>query len=349
MKNILIIFILTIMLLINLNCKHHPEDTYKHCWALHTINIDGTDKKQITEFVDNQLNKDSYASISPSGTKVLFTSPRSGVSAIYIADINGSNVKLLSNGLRGKFSPDGNMIVFIGLDSFYYTMKIDGTDIKKISSYQGNEMSWSSDSTKIIYTGRINGVYNIFIVNSDGSNEKQITSTLYENNNPLFIPNSTKIIYTRFFGQDLRNTEIFINNIEGNNEERITFNSATEQSLTITKDGKFIFFTSRTGSNSSSNDIYKMNLETREITRITYIGECNKAILNDDETKLVVLDGYGKIFVMDINGNNNIQIAQTESFNYYSYMNVVNGKIVYSGHLSIGLDEDINNYNQINN
>src|SRR5688572_17955789 len=59
---------------------------------------------------------DGYPSVSPDGKKILFDSDRSGNSELYVMDLDGTNLKRLTNSPEHdnspKWSPDGMRIVF---------------------------------------------------------------------------------------------------------------------------------------------------------------------------------------------------------------------------------------------
>ncbi len=118
-------------------CYYEREtDQLKACFIrnldIWTMNIDGSDQKQITFTNDN-----GYPSWSPDGEKIVFHSERSnpGVYNIYIINADGTGLKKITY----STSPDTNL---------YPT--------------------WSSDGSKIYFNGRRSGTEYIFIADSDG-------------------------------------------------------------------------------------------------------------------------------------------------------------------------------------
>lgn len=129
-------------------------------------------------------------SVSPDGSKIAFSSDRSGQTMIHIMNADGSNQKRVT--FAGKFnaspswSPEGDRVAFAGWaeDHFdIFTMKSDGTDMVRITSAKKANGKWaqnedpvfSPDGRFLMYTSNRTGTNQIFISNLDGSEERRIT------------------------------------------------------------------------------------------------------------------------------------------------------------------------------
>jgi Tol biopolymer transport system component len=110
-------------------------------------------------------------------------------------------------------SPDKDKVLFEIMGGNMYSMKIDGTDLTDLG--KGNRPRWSSDSKKIIYMVTEDDGHNytasdIYIINDNGTQKKNITSTgdLIEMN-PCFAPDGKSIVF------DVANDgSIYLMNIE---------------------------------------------------------------------------------------------------------------------------------------
>ena len=94
--------------------------------------------------------------------KILFGSVRNGIKGIYVMDDDGSNQTLLREGDRwlpfpNCWSPDGQLIVFAGLDAYPYLMHPDGTNVRKlpITKAAVGRMSFSPDSESLVFNMRV--------------------------------------------------------------------------------------------------------------------------------------------------------------------------------------------------
>lgn len=140
----------------------------------------------------------------PDGTKIAFSSDRSGVPMIYVMNADGSNQKRIT--FSGKYnstpawSPDGNRLVFAGWDDDHYdifTMNADGSDMVRITSARKANGKWaqnespvySPDGRLLLYTSDRSGSHQLYISNLDGSEERRITNDSYNYYKPKWSAN----------------------------------------------------------------------------------------------------------------------------------------------------------------
>ncbi|MEE8525234.1 MAG: hypothetical protein V3T72_14960 [Thermoanaerobaculia bacterium] len=129
---------------------------------------------------------DTTPAWSPDGRQLAFTSGRSGQPQIYVMDIDGSNVRRIS--FEGDYNdgaawrPDGTHLAYASrvdrrrfqiavtsLVDLTTRMVTSGTD-----SYE--EPSFSADGNRIVFTVKRGVESQIFTMNSDGSNWRQLTN-----------------------------------------------------------------------------------------------------------------------------------------------------------------------------
>ncbi|KAF0134214.1 MAG: fibronectin I domain-containing protein, partial [Candidatus Saganbacteria bacterium] len=123
---------------------------------------------------------------SPDGSKIAFSSNRSGDYEIYIMNSDGANYINLTNNPaydgKPKWSPDSTKITFVSDRSGnkdIWTMNSDGSNLKQLTDLTiiDNDPCWSPDSSKIAFSSNRSGNYNIWEINADGSSiPKKITS-----------------------------------------------------------------------------------------------------------------------------------------------------------------------------
>jgi len=117
------------------------------------------------------------------GSQIVFETAQDGDAEIYIMDADGSNVvKLTDNGIDDQhpvLSPDGLLVAFNSSvpgqrDFDLYIMRADGSDVRRLTTHWNHDeyASWSSDGLQLVYTW---GNEAIYIINADGSGNRQLT------------------------------------------------------------------------------------------------------------------------------------------------------------------------------
>ncbi|MDA8016857.1 MAG: hypothetical protein MPN21_05350 [Thermoanaerobaculia bacterium] len=132
---------------------------------------------------------DTNPAWSPDGAQIAFSSSRSGRPHIYVMKIDGSDVRRIS--FEGDYneganwSPDGRHLVYASRQNNRFrvaTTDLISLDTKIVAqgpkSYE--EPTFSPDGSKIAFTVRQGREAQIFVMDSDGNNWRQLT---YEGNN----------------------------------------------------------------------------------------------------------------------------------------------------------------------
>lgn len=106
-------------------------------------------------------------SFNPEGSKVAFVSDKSGTPRIYIIDVN----------------------------EVARTRKIPEATLISKKNRDNTAPCWSPDGKKIAYSARVNGVRQIWIYDTESSEEWQLTVGLGDKENPSWAPDSFHLIY----------------------------------------------------------------------------------------------------------------------------------------------------------
>jgi Tol biopolymer transport system component len=194
---------------------------------------------------------------------------------IYTADPDGSHARQLTNygvyTAEGVLSPDGKHIVFTSLkdgDLDIYTMNADGTGVKQLTTSPGYDGGpwWSPDGKQIVYRAfhptdpkdvadyrslladrlvRPNKM-DLWLMNADGSNQRQITRLGGASFGPSWTPDGRKIVFSSNYHTDpkLGNFDVFLVSPDGTGLEQVTTNATFDGFPMFSPDGKKLVWAS---------------------------------------------------------------------------------------------------------
>ena len=213
-------------------CLAEPDRSHGYVWKLYeefdiySANADGSDVQPLIV----GPGYDAEATVSPTGDKIVFTSMRDGDPEIYVADIDGSNQKRLTRtkGYDGGpfFSWDGKKIVY------------------RANHPKGKEEKAKYD--EIIEDGLVRPTrLELFVMDVDGKNQRQITDNGKANFGPFWHPDGKRIIFSSNIDDPQgRNFDLYLINADGTGLERVTHNETFDGFPMFTRDGKHLVFAS---------------------------------------------------------------------------------------------------------
>jgi Tol biopolymer transport system component len=182
---------------------------------------------------------------------------------VYEANPDGTDLIALTSGpayhAECAYSPDGLSIVYASNEDEnmnIYTMKADGSGKKQITHtthcYNGGPF-FSPDGSQILFRAdRDRPDYmQIFAINSDGTNERQLTFNKAVNWAPYWHPNGKVIAFTTSL-HGHRHYEIYLLNIETGKEHRLTHCSSFDGLPVFSPDGNKLMWTSKRGADNTS-------------------------------------------------------------------------------------------------
>ena len=165
------------------------EDTAKDNYDIYSMNIDGTDKKNITNTPGVEWVYYTYKD------RVFFISDRDTCHRCY----------------------------------FLYEMDADGNKVKRLSDLQLEDswMSSRNNATEMIVLGRVGKIRaQLFLINLKTGTHKQITNdTVSTKRDPLFLPGGNEIVLAYRPDRNLRRTvpdELWKMNLDGTNKSQLT-------------------------------------------------------------------------------------------------------------------------------
>lgn len=272
-------------------------------------------------------NAEAY--FSADGTRLTFQSIRAGhdCDQQYVMKVDGTELRRISTGTGrttcGWWMPDGKRILFSSTHASdpacppkpdysqgyvwpvyptyrIYTVRPDGSDLRPLYPRRlrpGEEPGYNAESVvsrdgkKIVFTSDRGGDLDIWVMDRDGTNARQLTHTLGYDGGPWWSPDGTKICFRAYHPETpeeiadykalfkrhlIRPTtlDLYVMEADGTQVRRLTDDreaNIANFAPSWTPDGKAIVFASnRDDPKRRKFEIYKIGLDGSGLERITY-------------------------------------------------------------------------------
>ena len=222
-----------------------------------------------------------WLATSPLWGKIAFHSKRDGLAEIYTMDSDGGNLTRLTFNEESDaypvWSPNGRQIAFSSSrdkNREVYVMDADGSNQRNLSNQPGYDSfaDWSPDGSQIVFVSDRNGGENfdtnIFVMDADGGNVKQITHLAFTGA-PRWSPDGKQIAFETDDFEVER--QVYVMDIDGGNMWRVSSPKANTAMILEgwSPDGTQILYTEAIESRSDKATpvIATLNLGRREVIR----------------------------------------------------------------------------------
>ena len=214
-------------------CPARPDMSRGYVWGLHDFDVytslpDGNDLQRLTD----TPGYDAEATLSPDGETIVFTSTRAGDLDIYTMRVDGSDLRRLTDtpGYDGGpfFSRDGTKIVYRAWHP---------PDPNELAEYR------SLLADNLVRPSRME----IFVMNADGSDQRQVTDLGGANFAPYFHPDDRRIIFASNHHETdprSRNFDLFLVNLDGTGLVQVTRTGVFDGFPMFSPDGTKLAFAS---------------------------------------------------------------------------------------------------------
>jgi Tol biopolymer transport system component len=204
---------------------------------IYTVDTNGENLKRLT---DNSY-MDLYPAWSPDGTRIAFLSRRDSDLDIYMMNADGSDQHLFYDSGLNDADIDwaGDTIVFTSGFKIW-SIRDDGTGLAEVTS-PADAGQWGTanlpigdydprltpDGSKIVFERledpeSTHGRYNIFTVNSDGTEETRLTDTNYAQGLGSWSHSADRIVYGVAAINDEGKYDMYLMNSDGSDSHSIT-------------------------------------------------------------------------------------------------------------------------------
>lgn len=174
---------------------------------IYVANADGSD---LTAVANDSDLLEFAVSFTPDGQAITYVTIDNINSeyGIWKMDPDGNNKRNIFDSTLDIFrhprqNPDGNKISYFttGKDKqpTIYVMNSDGTNSTALTNPSDDgpsrQASWSPDGQQIVYSSKQSGDFNLWIMDADGQNKKQITSIPGDEAKPVWSSDSKMIVF----------------------------------------------------------------------------------------------------------------------------------------------------------
>ena len=215
-------------------CPPAPDRSQGYVWGLFEYDVFTRDLNTgAVAQLTNAPGYDGEATISPDGSTIVFTSMRSGDLEIWAMDADGSNPRQLTDelGYEGGafFSADGSQIVYRAFHP---------RDADELADYE------NLLAQNLVRGGRLE----VFVMDPDGSNKRQVTDNGASNFAPFFHPSGDRIIFSSNMGDPTgRSFQLYLINVDGTGLRQITQDGFFSSFPMFSPDGSLLAFASDRG------------------------------------------------------------------------------------------------------
>jgi len=231
-------------------CPPRPDYSHGYVWPIYnsyeiyTAKPDGSDLRPLSH---SPGSYNAESTISRDGKKIVFTSTRNGDLDIYSMSADGGDVRQLTNELGydggAFFSDDGKKIVY--------------------RSEQPKTPEQIADYKDLLSRGLIRpGNLEIWVMDADGKNKRQVTHNGAANFAPYFFPGGKRIIFASNVAnqKDPSGFDLYAINVDGTGLEQITYHPDFDAFPMFTSDGKrLVWASNRNGKAPHETNIFIAN------------------------------------------------------------------------------------------
>src|SRR3989344_5935198 len=251
------------------------------------INEDGTGLQRLT----TNPGQDLEPTWSPDGKELLFTSHRTGGTAVWRMDSDGSNQRDITSNIverarQADWCSNGKIVVAYrdrgDSEAGIGIIDPNGTSFTSIYSEPRTGRipswpKWSPNCFEIAFERYVNGNWEIYTMNSDGTNQRNIPNNLIVNDQQAtWSPDGTKMVFISDranpggITNGLLDIDLYIMNNDGTNITRLTYDIGPEADPDWSNDGEKIIFA---GGSTNNFHLYLINENGTNMVRLTNNGE----------------------------------------------------------------------------
>jgi len=211
---------------------------------------------------------------APDGSKILFTSYRTGFPDIYVLDLHSRQLNIFAS-FKGtnsgaRFSPNGSQVAMILSgegNPEVYVGNAQGRQIKRLTNNQSVEASpaWSPDGSRLVFTSDLAGAPQLYVMSAGGGAMTRLNTNIskYCAEPDWSAGDPKKIVFTAGVGRGFQSA---VYDFSGGGAKIVTKAPMDATEPVWLADGRHILCTFRT---STTRAIYLVDTESGKATKIS--------------------------------------------------------------------------------
>jgi TolB protein len=185
-------------------------------------------------FYNQKSGLNAFASFTPDGQQIYYSSKAGDFSQIFAAKINGQDFRRISRRTAVDVEPKVNpknpgIVYFVGGPGAQqiYSMTAEGLDVQRVTNGEGEAAnpSWSPDGQFIAFSwtrGYAAGDWNVFVMDVASHQYTQLTHSEGRNVNPVWGPDGKHIVFASSRGQRGDSYQIYTMLANGSGVTKLT-------------------------------------------------------------------------------------------------------------------------------
>ena len=267
---------------------------------------------------------EAHAAFPGSNGRIAFVSDRDGHDEIYSMNADGTGQTRLTTtgGDFPSFSADGALIAYFNRSTNGISiMNADGsgrrelTDQSNVDGVTDVSPAFAPDGSKVVFVSNRGGSYDLYVIGTDGSDVRRLTTSSEVEQEPSFSPDGSRIVFGDGAGAGIRTVDA-----NGGGRKALA-NGGGDPAYS--PDGASIVFNREAG-DTGTYDIYVMNADgtgQRALTSSSQFSDVEPAFSPDG--KQIVLAGVGNterggtdIYMMNADGTGHHRVVSTPGYEW---------------------------------
>jgi len=264
-------------------CPIGEESQTEHAQTIAAIAVSDGSLKELSPYKWDAIER---MSVTPDTARLLFSADATGggegIFAIWELDIQTGESRRLTQDLIDytdlSMTADGKTLVAVQSDSTSSLWVSPNADIARVVQITTGKDSvlrgfgWTPDK-KIVYVSRVSGNTELWTMDPDGSNKKQLTNDGRIKYTPVVTPDGKYIVFAASQG-----ASIWRVNIDGSNPIALVAKGFAAANPDITADSQTVIFSSWT---DGKLNLWRISIEGGEPQRITQFASTEPNISPD--------------------------------------------------------------------